>query len=294
MPRPIWTGAISFGLVTIPISVMAATDDFSVKFHQYHLADQGRIRTKKTCELDGQEVSQAEIGKAYEVARDSLVAVTDEDLASLPLPTAKAIEIVSFVPADSIDPLRMSTGYYLAASGPVAAKPYTLLRMALERSAKVAVAKFAWHGRERLGLLRVKGDAIVLMALKWEDEIRSPAELAPPVIDLDAEEIDAAVALLEAMSEDDLSGYTDHYREALQEIIAAKASGQRPQAAPEEQPAGRVVDLMAALNASVQAAREHRGDAPPASVTDIAEPKRGRKKTAAKKTTPKKKPARSA
>lgn len=180
MPRPVWSGAISFGLVTIPIKVLPATESHNISFHQYHLDDMGRIRYRKICELDGKQLRDDEIGKAFEVSKDTLIEITDEDLANMPLPTAKAIEIVAFVPADSIDPIRISNGYYLAASGAVSAKPYTLLRKALERSSKVAVAKFAWHGRERLGLLRVKDDAIVLHAMRWPDEIRSPRR-SPPI-----------------------------------------------------------------------------------------------------------------
>lgn len=146
--------AISFGLVTIPVKIVSATEDHDVHFHRVHLADMGRVRTRKVCELDDQVVSQDEIGKGYEIAKDQTVPVTDEELEQMPLPTA--IEIAAFVDADTIDPVRISDSYYLAADGQVAVKPYTRLRKALERSSKVAVAKFAWHGRERLGLLRVR------------------------------------------------------------------------------------------------------------------------------------------
>ncbi len=166
MPRPLWTGAISFGLVTIPIKVLPATEDRSVHFRQVHLEDMGRVRTRKVCAIDGEIVPQEEIGKGYELTRDETVAVTDEELDRMPLPTAKAIELVAFVDADSIDPIRISDSYYLAIDGQVAAKPYTLLRRALERSDKVAVAKFAWHNRERLGLLRVREGVIVLHSMR--------------------------------------------------------------------------------------------------------------------------------
>ncbi|WP_420877921.1 Ku protein [Streptomyces agglomeratus] len=178
MPRPVWSGAISFGLVTIPIRVLSATENHNIAFHLYHEADMGRIRYQKVCELDGKVLDQYEIGRGYEISKDQVVEVTDADLDALPLPTAKAIEIVAFVPAESVDPIRIGDSYYLAAEG-VAAKPYTLLRMALERSSKVAVAKYAWHNRERLGLLRVRGDAIVLHSMRWPDEIHSPEAVAP-------------------------------------------------------------------------------------------------------------------
>ncbi|WP_405694507.1 Ku protein [Streptomyces sp. NBC_01185] len=262
MPRPLWTGAISFGLVTIPIKVVSATENHSISFHQYHQEDMGRIRTRKVCEIDGEVLSQEEIGKGYEVAKDRTVPVTDEELDRMPLPTAKAIEIVAFVDADDIDPVRISDSYYLAVDGQVAAKPYTLLRKALERSDKVAVAKFAWHNRERLGLLRVREDAIVLHSMRWPDEIRSSESLAPRETELDEDEIERAVQLTESMALDGISGFRDHYREALEELLAAKSEGKAlPAAAGEaEEEPGKVMDLMAALNASVKAAKETRGE----------------------------------
>ncbi|MEU8853334.1 Ku protein [Streptomyces sp. NPDC048556] len=261
MPRPLWTGAISFGLVTIPIKVVSATENHSISFHQYHREDMGRIRTRKVCEIDGEVLSQEEIGKGYEVAKDRTVPVTDEELDRMPLPTAKAIEIVAFVEADSIDPVRISDSYYLAVDGQVAAKPYALLRKALERSDKVAVAKFAWHNRERLGLLRVREDAIVLHSMRWPDEIRSPESLAPRETELDEDEIERAVQLTDSMALDDISGFRDRYREALEELLAAKSEGKAlPAAGAEEEEPGKVMDLMAALNASVKEARQTRGE----------------------------------
>lgn len=291
MPRPLWAGAISFGLVTIPVKIVSATEDHDVHFHRVHLADMGRVRTRKVCELDGEVVSQDEIGKGYEVSRDETVAVTDEELEQMPLPTAKAIEIVAFVDADSIDPVRISDSYYLAADGQVAAKPYTLLRRALERSSKVAVAKFAWHGRERLGLLRIREGAIVLHSMKWPDEVRSPDELAPREVEVGEEEIEQALELAERMTIKDLSGFHDEYREALEDIIAAKAEG-KPLPAPAEDEGkekGEVVDLMAALNASVKAAKESRGE--DATVHEMRPSKKTARKTPAKKTAAKKRSA---
>lgn len=264
MPRPLWTGAISFGLVTIPIKVVSATEDHAIHFRQVHLEDMGRVRTRKICEIDGEDVPPEEIGKGYEIAKDQTVTVSDEELDRMPLPTAKAIEIVTFVDADSIDPIRISDSYFLAADGQVAAKPYTLLRRALERSEKVAVAKFAWHNRERLGLLRVRDDAIVLHSMRWPDEVRSPQTLAPKEVELDDDEIERAVQLTDTMALDDISGFRDRYRDALEELIEAKAEGREPASpaeAGEEREAGKVVDLMAALTASVKAAEEGRAEA---------------------------------
>ncbi|MEU6127355.1 Ku protein [Streptomyces sp. NPDC047123] len=291
MPRPVWSGAISFGLVTIPIKVLPATENHSIRFHQYHLEDMARVRTKKMCEIEDREVSHAEIGKGYEVSKDTMVEITDQELAALPLPTAKAIEISAFVPYESIDPIRIGEGYYLQGDGQVAAKPYVLLRKALERSSKAAVAKFAWHGRERLGLLRVQDDVILLHAMKWDDEVRSPESLAPRQVDLDDSEIDEAVHLIESMATDSIAGQewaTDRYTAALEDLIAAKAEGKEPPEAPaEEASGGKLVDLMSALEQSVRKAEAARGGSgADATVHDLPK-KRGAKKAAAKKTTAK-------
>ncbi|MFI5635332.1 Ku protein [Streptomyces sp. NPDC051664] len=292
MPSTIWSGAISFGLVTIPVRVSAAAENRSISFHQYHLEDMGRIRTRKVCEIDGEVLGQDDIGKGYELTKDQTIPVTDEELDLMPLPTAKAIEIVAFVDRESIDPVRIADSYYLSADGAVAAKPYVLLRRALERNSKAAIAKFAWHNRERLGLLSVRDDALVLHSMKWPDEVRSPDELAPDAIDLDEDEIQRAMELMDSMTTDDISGYRDHYRDALEELIAAKSEGKElPEPAEgEEQQPGQVVDLMAALNASVQRAKASRGESDEHGTVHEMTP---RKKAAAKKTA-KKAPAKKA
>ncbi|MDI3098994.1 Ku protein [Streptomyces rochei] len=263
MPRSIWSGAISFGLVTVPIHVVGATEDHSIRFHRYHLADQGRIRTRKVCELEDREVGSDEIGKGYELATSQIVPITDEDLRELPLPTARAIEIVAFVPLASVDPIRIGDGYYLQPDGQVAAKPYKLLRQALARSSKVAVARYAWSGRERLGLLRVRGEAIVLHAMRWPDEVRDPSSLTPPPVEVSEEEIGGALALMDTMTRDDLEGdeFRDTYTEAVAELIEAKREHRRPETVPEpEERPGQVLDLMAALQQSVSKAKESRGE----------------------------------
>ncbi|MFJ8073097.1 Ku protein [Streptomyces sp. NPDC096176] len=260
--RSIWNGAISFGLVSIPVKLVNATENHSVSFRQIHAADGGRVRYRKVCELEEKEVPQAEIGKAYEDADGSMIPITDEDLASLPLPTAKTIEIVAFVPASEIDPLQMDTAYYLSANGVPAAKPYTLLREALKRSDRVAIGKYALRGRERLGMLRVVDDVIAMHGLLWPDEIREPEGVAPQsdVTVRDAE-LDLADALMATLGEVDLESLHDDYREAVESMIAAKVEGggAAPEAAPPEREGGKVIDLMAALESSVRAAQEGRG-----------------------------------
>ncbi|WP_460069473.1 non-homologous end joining protein Ku [Streptomyces sp. YKOK-I1] len=263
--RSIWNGAISFGLVSIPIKLVNATESHSISFRQIHAEDGGRIRYRKVCELEDREVDSAEIGKGYEDADGTIIPITDEDLSHLPLPTARTIEIVAFVPGDRIDPLQMDAAYYLQAGGAPAAKPYTLLREALKRSNKVAIAKYALRGRERLGMLRVVGDAIAMHGLLWPDEVRAPEGVAPDTdVTVRDQELDLADALMDTLGEVDLDDLHDEYREAVEEVIAAKAAGETPPEAPSAPSGGKVLDLMAALEKSVRAAKESRGEGPPA------------------------------
>lgn len=312
--RSIWNGAISFGLVSIPIKLVNATENHSISFRQIHLADGGRIRYRKVCEIDEQEVTAAEIGKAYEEADGSMIPITDEDLGALPLPTARTIEIVAFVPAASIDPLQMDAAYYLSANGVPAAKPYTLLREALKRSRKVAVAKYALRGRERLGMLRVVDDVIAMHGLLWPDEIRSPEGVAPETqVTVRDTELDLADALMDTLGEVDMDSLHDDYREAVEELITAKAEGRTLEPAEADDSGGKVIDLIAALESSVRAAKEARGeeagtgeepaDSPGAKVTSLAGRKKSGgtgakkkaaaagRKTAAKKSAPSRAPA---
>jgi DNA end-binding protein Ku len=290
MPRTIWSGAISFGLVTVPCHVLSATENHSIVFHQYHLEDMSRVRVRKVCEIDGREVAQSEIGKGYEYSKGQIVAISDEELRNLPLPTAKAIEIQAFVPLESIDPIRIGEGYYLAPDGAVAAKPYKLLAEALGRSSKVAIAKYAWSGRERLGLLRIRDNVIVLHAMRWPDEVRDPAAVDPPHEKVSEEEIKGALALMESMARDDIAGpdFEDAYTEALAAIIKAKRENKPLPEMPEPERPARVLDLMAALNESVQRAKASRGED-----ADVHEmPKKAAKKQPAKRTAAKKAAAR--
>jgi DNA end-binding protein Ku len=221
----------------------------------------GRVRVRKVCELEDREVAQSEIGKGYEYAKDQVVAISDAELKELPLPTAKAIEIQAFVLLESIDAIRIAEGYYLVPDGQVAAKPYKLLRQALGRSSKVAIAKYAWSGRERLGLLRVRDHVIVLHAMRWPDEVRDRAAVAPPDETVSEEEIEGALALIDRMSRDDLEGpeFTDAYTDAVAKIIEAKREDKPLPEAPEPEQSAKVLDLMAALTESVQQAKASRG-----------------------------------
>ncbi|MEV0186807.1 Ku protein [Streptomyces sp. NPDC050625] len=162
MPASIFNGAISFGLVSVPITVLSATEDHSVDFRRIHTADHGLVRNRYWCEAEDREVTFSETGRGYELPDGRVIPVTDEELRALPLTTARAIELIAFIPASAVDPLRIGPGYYLQPQGAIAAKPYLVLRHVLERASRVAVARYAWHGRERLGLLSTGGDHLFL------------------------------------------------------------------------------------------------------------------------------------
>lgn len=291
--RSIWKGSISFGLVSIPIKVISATESHSVSFRQVHTTDGGRIRYRKVCELDEQEVPSEEIGKAYETADGTNVQLTDEELGSLPLPTAKTVEILAFVPAEEIDPIQLDRSYYLAGDGKSASKPYVLLREALTRSGKVAIAKLALRGRESLAMLRVYEDTLTLHMMLWPDEIRAAEGLAPTesVAVRDAE-LDLADTLMETLGELDMADLHDEYREAVEALVAAKEEGATVPVEGERAPAakGKVVDLMAVLENSVQAARESRGEDADATVHELRG-QGGAKSAGSAKSTAKKAPA---
>ncbi|MEW2544200.1 Ku protein [Streptomyces sp. NPDC047002] len=260
MPRPIWTGAVSFGLVTIPIRITGASESHGVSFHRIHLEDGGRVRNQKRCEIDDEIVTDDDIGKGYELAKDHIVPVTDEELDAVPLPTAKTVEILAFMDRGAIDPVRLGQSFYLEAAGDAATKPYVLLRRALERGGRVAVTKLALRGRERLAILDIRDDALTLHTMHWPDEVRSPDELAPRPVEVSEDEIAQAMSLVDGMTTDDLSAFHDEYRYAVEELLAAKAEGREPAAAEEGERPGTVVDLMAALEQSVRKARASRGD----------------------------------
>lgn len=294
--RSLWKGTISFGLVSIPVKVVSATENHSVSFRQVHTADDGRVRYRKVCELDGEELSGDEIGKAYETADGSVVQLSDDDLAALPLPTARTVDILGFVPVSSIDPYQLDRSYYLAPdSGAI--KPYALLREALRRSEKGAIAKLAMRGRETLALLRaLEGDSEAVLGmhtLLWPDEIRPATGVVPSekVTVRDAE-LDLADTLMDTLGSVDMADLHDEYRAAVEALVTAKVEGRAPEEIT-ERPAtgGRVIDLMSALEDSVRTARQARGEGEgeEATVTPIGKkPAAGKKKAPAKKSAGKK------
>ncbi|HEY7272066.1 MAG TPA: Ku protein [Actinoplanes sp.] len=262
--RAIWKGAVSFGLVSIAVKLYSATEEKDIRFHQVHRTDGGRIKYKRTCSVDGEEVTYDDIAKGYDIGGGEMVILTDEDFADLPLTTSRSIDVLEFVPAEQIDPIMFAKAYYLEPEGQ-AAKPYVLLRDALKDADRVAIVKVALRQREQLATLRVREDVLVLNTMLWPDEVRS-VDFA--FLDEDIETRPAELAMASSLI-DSMAGsfkadeFTDNYREALQEVINAKVEGReivQPEEA-EEAPAA-AVDLMAALKASVERAKKARGESP--------------------------------
>ncbi len=260
--QAIWKGTISFGLVTIPIKVYSATEERDITFRQVHEKDGGRIRYKRVCEIDGEEVPYSDIGKGYEMPDGRMVILTNDDFAELPLPTAKAIDVLEFVPVEQVDPLYFAKAYYLAADGP-GAKPYVLLRDALTKTGQCALVKVAIRTRETLALLREKDGALVLQTMLWPDEVRA-SDFAVPDDSVDVKKNEVAMAesyIATLQAEFDPERYHSEYREALEQLVEAKATGvPLPEADEEETETADVVDLVAALRASVDAAKKRRSE----------------------------------
>ena len=261
--RAIWKGAISFGLVTIPVKLYSATEEKDIAFRQVHREDGGRIRYKRECTKCGAEVPYADIAKGYEMGDGSVVVLTDDDFAAVPISTSRAIDVVEFVPLEQVDPIYFAKSYYLEPDK-AGVKPYVLLTEALEQSGKVAVVKVALRQRESLATLRVRDGVFVLETMLWPDEIRTPEfGFLDDDIEVRPQELAMAGSLIESLSGDfDPEQFHDSYREALEELIEAKVEGQELVApATPKADTGGVVDLMAALRASVDAAKKARGGA---------------------------------
>ena len=285
-PRSMWKGAISFGLVTIPVSVFPATEEKSLRFNQLHDEDMGRIRQKRVCSIDGEEVEYEHIVKGYETEKDHYVVITDEDLDAVPVESSRAIDIRQFVELDEIDPILFKKSYYLVPEE-TGAKAYALLRKALSEENKVGIAKVSFRDKEHLAALRFKDNVFVLETMYWPDEIRA-AEFDT----LDAEEkvraneVDMAKTLIQNLTEPwKPEAYKDEYREALMDIVERKAAGQPIEAQAAAAPA-RVVDLMDALKASVEAAKKKTPSSSGGARRSSAKKSAAKKTTATKKTQP--------
>ena len=284
MPRAMWKGAISFGLVTIPVAVYPATEEKTLRFNQLHDEDGGRIRYKRVCEKDGEEVTFEHIVKGYEVEKDRYVVLTDEDLNAIPVESSRAIDIHRFVDLEEIDPVMFKKSYFLVPEE-TGAKAYALLREAMADDGRVGIAKVSFRDKEHLAALRFKDEAFVLETMYWPDEIRE-ADFGG--VDVSAkvrgQELEMAKQLIESLSGDwNPEEYSDEYREALLQIVEAKLNGQEIEVVAPE-PTAKVVDLMEALKASVAAAKKEADEPAPSR-------KPAPKKAPAKKKPPAKKPA---
>jgi len=255
--RSMWKGAVSFGLVMIPVKLYAATEQKDIAFRQVHREDGGRIRFRRFCSIEDTEVAYEDVAKGYELPGGEIVILTEEDMADLPLPSTKSIEVVQFTPADQLDPILFNRSYYVEPEV-AGVRAYCLLRDALEESGKIAIAQVALRQRESLAILRVREGVLVLETLLWPDEVRA-AEFGflDEEIEVRPQELRMASSLIESMTVDfDPDEYHDSYREALQELVNAKVEG-REVVQPEGEgvPAGETSSLADALRASLAAAR---------------------------------------
>jgi DNA end-binding protein Ku len=299
--RAIWKGAVSFGLVSIPVKLYTATEEKDVSFHQVHREDGGRIRYKRVCQIDGEEVAYGDIAKGYELPSGETVVLTDEDFADLPLTSSRVVDVLSFVPLEQVDPIYFAKSYYLEPEKN-ATKPYVLLRDALQQADSVALVKVAIRTREALATLRVRDGVLVLETMVWPDEVRAPDfGFLDEDVTVRPQELAMAESLIESMTgEFDPDLYHDDYRQALEKVIEAKIEGREVVEQPvQEEDTGSVVDLMAALRASVAAAKKGRGEAdeeePPAKKAPARKaPAKKAAKAPAKKTAAKKAPAKKA
>jgi DNA end-binding protein Ku len=288
--RAIWKGAVAFGLVNVPVKVYAATGEHQVALNQVHRDDGGRIRYRKVCSACGEEVGIDDIAKGYQTDDGRMVVLTDEDMADLPLATEREIGVEEFVPADQVDPIMLGRTYYLEPEK-TAAKPYALLREALSSTDRMAVVKVALRQRESMAVLRVRDNVICMQLLLWPDEVRA-ADF--PILDAEVtvrpQEAKMAASLVESLGADfDPSEFEDTYAAALEALIEAKVTSgstvslqtERDEDAAE---GGEVVDLLSALQRSVERARDARAGGGEASAAKDAPGKKpAAKKPAAKK-----------
>jgi DNA end-binding protein Ku len=292
MVRAIWKGAVSFGLVSVPVRLYAATESHDISFRQVHAKDGGRIKYQRVCGLDGEEVAYADIAKGYETEDGQMVILDDEDLAQLPSNSSREISVEKFVPSEQIDPMMLEKSYYLEPDK-AAAKPYALLREAIREADRMAVVTVSLRNRMTTAVLRVRDDVIVLQTMMWPDEIRKPdfAGLDATQNEAKPQELKMAQMLVETLAGDyDPSEYEDDYASAVEELVKAKLEGGEVKHAPQAEPkSGEVVDLLAALQRSVEAAKSSRGES--TEDTSDAEDSGATEKPAAKKKAPAKKTA---
>lgn len=262
--RAIWKGAITFGLVNVPVSLYSATESHDVRLHQVHDADGGRIRYQRKCEVCGEVVPYEHIDKAYDDG-DTTVVITGDDLDALPAERSREIDVIEFVPSDQIDPLMFEGAYYLSPSS-ASIKSYVLLRRTLQETERTAVVSFALRQKTRLGALRVKDDVLVLQTMLWPDEVRA-AEF-PSLEDdvsISDKELKMSASLVSSFEADfDPQAHHDDYQDQLRTLIEAKIEqgeslDTEATFGAREEESGEVLDLMEALRRSVAETRARRG-----------------------------------
>ena len=256
--RSIWNGAITFGLISIPVRLFTAVEEKSLKFHQLHASDNGRIRYKRVCSIDEEEVPYDEIVKGYEYEKDRYVVFSDEELERLPSDSIRAVDVVSFVPLEEIDPIYFQKSYYLAPE-PTGIKAYRLLARALQDSGRVAIAKFTLREKERLATLRLHDGVFVLETMYWPDEIRrADFDELEKDVEIRPQELAMAKTLIDNLTDHfQPDQFTDSYRQRLEAAAEAKIAGQEVAVAPTAEPT-QILDLMEALKASVEATKAKR------------------------------------
>ena len=291
MARTIWKGALSFGLVNIPVGLYPATSDKSIHFNQFEEGTSDRIRYKKVNERTGEEVAQDQIVRGFDLGGGEYVIMTDEELESAEPKKSRQVEITDFVDQQDIDPVYFRSSYYLAPEGAGADKAYALLRQAMAESDRVAIATLVMRNKEYLVAIRPEGDALALHTMYFSDEVRQPGQDLPELPEeneVSDRELSMAQLLIESMQNDwDPARYHDTHREKVEALIEEKRQGHEiVLQAPPEQPA-KVVDLMVALNASIAAAAGTGAKAPTGGTG-------GSSRTSSKRAAPAKKAAKSA
>ncbi len=294
--RAIWKGAVSFGLVNVPVRLFSATENHDVQFRQVHEKDGGRIKYQRVCSIDGEEVPYSDIAKGYETADGQMVVLSDQDLKNLPTRSTKEISIEKFVPADQIDPLLFDRSYYLEPDK-TGLKPYVLLRDALKKADRMALVTVSIRTRMTVAVLRVREGVIVLQTLLWADEVRAPEfEFLSEDTHATDKELAMAASLVDSLAGDyEPDEFEDDYSEAVEALVSSKIEGGEIKQAPEVRgEETEVVDLLAALQRSVDKAKAAKsGGAAPRAASDAAqdesaEEKPAASRTAAKATTAKK------
>lgn len=290
--RAIWKGAVSFGLVSVPVKLYSATESHDVSFRQVHASDGGRIKYQRVCAIDGEEVAYADIAKGYETEDGEMVILTDDDLADLPSTSSREIAVEKFVPTEQIDPMLFEKSYYLEPEK-TGAKPYALLRQALLDADRMAVVTVALRQRTSVAVLRVRsteaGDVIVMQTMMWPDEIRTP-DFSIEAGEVKDSEVKMATMLVDTLAGDfDAGEFEDDYAGAVEALVKAKIEGGEIKRTPTStKSSGEVVDLLAALQRSVKAAQSARGESTADDDDDDADEEPTAKKAAAANTPAKK------